>query len=219
MVDDAGQKDIFKDHVATWEKHGDHLETLRWRNPNDSHYAIWYVRQHGMLMVFGDCYEATYMWSWDGRVNLQWISTLNLGYFLSKCRASPHGRDPSYFDYNTLRRNLKEYFDEFKNDEDYNPGPGDPCEDPPPDEDDVLPLFCEEHRQRAKEEKLFEEHMGWHSMEDEFTWVEWLRVHGDDVFGYDWWESVPNGKMLDPCIKLHLEGLKAAFESLKKDTL
>lgn len=202
-MDDAGEHDIFKDHVAKWEKHGPHLETLEWKKPGSSIYAIWYVRQYGVLMVFGDCYEATYMWSWDGRITLQWIAGLNEGYFLSKCRASPHGRSPYVYDDEQMHQDMKDYF-------------ADGCtrNEPRCPEGE-----CECCDGRRKEEKLFEEHNGWGHMEDEFTWVSWLRENGDDVFGYDWWESVPSGKKLGACIKLHLEGLKAAFESLKKDTL
>ena len=42
-----------------------------------------------------------------------------------------------------------------------------------------------------------------------------MREYGHDVFGSDWWKSVPNGKMIDPCVKLHLEGLKRAVVQLK----
>lgn len=197
--------DVFKNHVATYEKHNDHLETLRWRNPKCSQYAIWYVRQYGVLMVFGDCYEATYMWSWDGKVTLEWIATLDLGYFLSKCRASPHGREAKFFSSHELEENLKEYFAES-------------CTRNQPQ---CPEGECEDCDRRRKEEKLFGEtggalHGGWDCTGDEFEWVEWLREYGDDVFGQDWWESVPSGKMLDPCIKLHLEGLKRAMAQLKE---
>ena len=75
---------------------------------------------------------------------------------------------------------------------------------------------CEVCDRRRKEAELFEEHGGWRNMEDEFTWVMWLRDNGDDIFGCDWWESVPSGRKLGPCIPLHLEGLKAAMTQLKE---
>ena len=200
VVTDAGERDIFKNHVAKLEKHNEHLETLEWKNPESSTYAIWYVRQFGTLMVFGDCYEATYMWSYQHNISLEWMAGLNEGYFLGKCRASQHGRDPTVFDYDTMRNNMLEYF-------------ADGCTRNEPRCEEGS---CEVCDLRRKEEALFEEHSGWSFMEDEHTWVMWLRDHGDDVFGYDWWESVPSGKKLGPCISLHLEGLKRAFEHLKR---
>ncbi len=154
-------------------------------------------------MVWGDCYEATYQWNHQKGFDLAWISRCDQTYFITKCRASPEGRDPTVFDCNTLHKNMKDYF-------------ADSCMSKKP----MCPKGeCECCDTRRKEEKLFDENGGWRNMEDEFTWVYWLRDNGDEVFGCDWWESVPGGKKLSPCIELHLEGLKAAFESLKKDTL
>ena len=44
----------WENHVATYERHGEHLETLQWKAPGSNIYAVWYVRQHGTLMIFGD---------------------------------------------------------------------------------------------------------------------------------------------------------------------
>ncbi len=88
----------FKDHVAKREEFSG-KEFLMWRNSNgSSNYAIFYVRVWGMLMVFGDCYEATYQWNFEEGFNLTSIAKFDLGYFTSKCRASPHGRDPFIWD-------------------------------------------------------------------------------------------------------------------------
>ncbi len=154
-------------------------------------------------MVWGDCYEATYMWNPEKGINLGWMAGLNEDYFLSKCRASPHGHEPKVFDYRALEKNLKAHFIES-------------CtwKDPMCPEGE-----CECCDERRKEEKLFDEYGGWLNMEDEDTWGTWLRENGDDVFGPGWWESVPTGMILSPCIHLHLEGLKRAFKSLRKDTL
>lgn len=199
MSKDAGERDVFKDHVATYEAYGDHLETLQWKKPGDSTYAIWFVRQHGCLMVFGDCYEATYLWNWQPGFGMRWIGGCNLGYFVSKCRASQHGMEPEVWDGHVLEANLKEYF-------------ADGCtyKQPMCSEGE-----CECCDQRRKEAALFEEHGGWRHTDDEYDWVWWLRENGDAVFGFDWWEGVPNGRRLDPSVKLHLEGLKAALAQLE----
>lgn len=200
-ITSEGGRDVFENHVAKLEKYGEHLETLEWKNPESSTYAIWYVRQYSTLMVWGDCYEATYQWSYQKGIDLRWMAGCNLGYFVGKCRASQHGMDPRVFDYKTLRDNMKEYFAE-----------GCTSNEPMCPEGE-----CESCDLRRKEEKLFEENYGWNNMEDEYTWVVWLRDNGDEVFGADWWESVPSGMTLGPCVKLHLEGLKRAYKFLDKE--
>jgi hypothetical protein len=200
MTDNAGERDIFRDHVATYKKYDDTLETLEWKKPGSSTYAIWYVRQYGTLMVWGDCYEATYQWNWQKGFDLAWISRCDQSYFISKCRASEHGRDPMVYDCHQMEKEMKEHFAES-------------CTWKSP----MCPEGeCEVCDQRRKEEKLFEEYGGWRNMEDEFTWVWWLREYGHKVFGDDWWECVPSGKVLGPCIPLHLDGLKAAMKQLEE---
>lgn len=195
-MSDETRRDPFENHVAKYEKHNDHLETLEWKKPGDSNLAIWYVRQYGTLTVWGDCYDAIYQW-YPGN-DLRWISTLNESYFLGKCQASPHGRRPFEYDYQQMEDNMKSYF-------------ADGCMRGEP----MCPEGeCEDCDLRRKEAKLFEENYGWNNMEDEFTWVCWLRENGDEVFGQDWWESIPNGEKLGPCFHLHLKGLKAAFAQL-----
>ena len=196
----AGERDVFKDHVATYKNYGDELETLQWKKPGDSHYAIWYVRQWSTLMVWGDCYEATYQWNWQKGFNLEWIAGCNQDYFIGKCRASPDGRDPRVYDEDEMQKDLKDRFAE-----------GCTYKKPMCPEGE-----CECCDQRRKEAKLFEEYGGWRNLEDEFTWVAWAREYGHEVFGDCWWECMPSGKRLGPCIPLHLEGLKAAMAQLKE---
>lgn len=196
----AGERDVFRDHVAEYKRYDETLETLQWKKPGSSTYAIWYVRQWSTLMVWGDCYEATYQWNWQKGFDLEWISGCDEHYFLSKCRASPDGRDPRVFDCHQIEEDMRQYFAE-----------GCGCNKPMCPEGE-----CECCDQRRKEAQLFEEHGGWRHMEDEFTWVAWLRDYGYEVFGDCWYESVPNGKRLGPCIHLHLEGLKRAMAQLKE---
>ena len=208
------ERDIFENHVATYEKHNEHLETLRWKEPNCSTYAIYYVRQYGVLMVFGDCYEATYMWSWsDPRIDLRWIAGCNQDYFLSKCRASPHGRDPKVFDSHFLEEEMKDYFAREREQwcDCQEDGECD-CEG---DCDCAEESYkCEDCINREEAEQKFKEDGGWGAMEGEHEWVEWLRTYADDIFGVDWWEGMPDGKRYDTCVLLHLEGLKRAVAYL-----
>ena len=184
--------DTFKDHVAKYEKHSDHLETLEWKEPGSSIYAIWYVRQYGTLMVFGDCYEAIYQWYPD--MSFRSMADTNLDYFVSKCKASPHGRKPEIWDSAAAHTCLKEYFGQTSGGM---------------DEDDLAML--------KKQEEEFEDLSGWRYLDSEFEWNHWAYDNASDVFGSDWYEDISlarPGMILDPCIRLHHAGLKAAFEQL-----
>lgn len=197
-TNDAGQIDIFKDHVAKYEKHSEHLETLEWKKPGSSTYAIWYVRQYGTLMVFGDCYEAIYQWSYERDISLQWMAECDEGYFVSKCRASSHGRSSYTWDSQAAKASMKEYFAEYDNEA----------------------IDDEERDIRNREKEAFEDQYGWSALgEDKYTWVEWLRGNACAVFGDCWAESIVCGfgGVLDPSLPLHLEGLKAAFSFLGKE--
>lgn len=182
----------FKDHVATYRKIDDNLETLEFRNPGTSIHAVWFVRQYGVLMVFGDIFEATYMWSWDRRIDLNWMADTNFGYFVSKCRASPHGREPKLFDSNHLRKELEELFDKEK-------------------------TWCSYEDEELNEiEKRFEEDHGWRNIESYIEWNAWLYENADEVFGADWHEFVPDGRRYDDCMIGHHVALKMAMEQIKK---
>jgi hypothetical protein len=200
MASNAGERDVFKNHVAKYEKHNEHLETLQWKEPGSSTYAIWYVRQYGTLMVWGDCYEATYQWNYQDGFDLKWIARCDEHYFISKCRASPHGREPYDWDSDEARRTLQKHFDEFKDskyDEDYE----------------------EERESRAGELEEFERFDGWRALDSKFEWEMWCWNHAYDVFGGCWYEGVcaNPGKVLGPCIPLHLTGLKRAMAQLKEE--
>lgn len=189
----------FKNHVAKYEKHSEHLETLEFKVPGTQNLAMFFVRQHGTLMVFGDLSEATYQWHPGKMETLRWMSGLDEDYFMSKCMASPYGRDPKTYDSIDAERDLREYFYEFR-DSNY-------------DKND------EEHARRDKEFERFEEALGWYALEDEFEWVAWLRENAEEVFGADWWDSgffAGVGKRLDNHIEAHRIGLQAAFVQLKE---
>jgi len=186
--------DIFKDHIAVYEKVSDHLETLQWKKSGSNTYAMWFVRQYGTLLVFGDCYEAVYQWYWDKDTTLNWMAGCNADYFFGKCRASASG-SPYVFNNDEKDRVMKEKF-------------ADLCEV----EEGEEPCDCESCETLRREADLFDEHGGWDHMQDEHEWAMWLRDNASDVFGDDWWDgSVPECKVLGPCLSLHLRGLKLAM--------
>ena len=61
--------------------------------------------------------------------------------------------------------------------------------------------------------KLFKENDGESSMGNQHDWIEWLRLHGDEVFGQDWWEFAPSiGETIAVRCRAHLIGLKMAIK-------
>lgn len=118
MTDILDFDDLFKDHVAKHVVFASHpdappIEYLEWRNKNGcSTYCIFYMRVWGHLLVFGDCFEATYQWNYEEGFNLAWITGCDLCYFSGKCRASPHGRSPYVWDDLVARQNMMKYLEE-----------------------------------------------------------------------------------------------------------
>ncbi len=197
----------WKNHVATYEKHGEDLETLQWKNPAENHFAIFYVRQHGCLMIWGDLGSAVHRWYPD--MSMESMADTSLDYFVSKCEASEEGRKPYAFDYKEAEKDIKQYFDEFAKDRNHE-------YEPDPD----VKWANEELIGRAKQEMLFDYWNGHGNLEDQYTWVAWMRDHADEVFGDDWWDGgfpVDCGEKLSERTKLHHDGLKAAFKQLNKN--
>ncbi len=67
------------------------LEHLVFKRPGTGFYYIEFIMHNNYLHVTGDVGEATYWWS--DRHDLAWVASCDLGYFHSKCTASPNGRD------------------------------------------------------------------------------------------------------------------------------
>ena len=92
--------DEFVDHVVVLHKTVTHedslgrshsLEHLVFKKPGTGFYYIEFIMHNNYLHVTGDVGEAVYWWS--DRHNLEWVANCDLGYFSSKCTASPQGRD------------------------------------------------------------------------------------------------------------------------------
>ena len=88
----------FKDHKAnltsqipnlfeaTWQ----YALVLRFANPKSWNYGCHFIIHRRWLTVVGDIGEATYEWSQD--ISLNFLASLDFGYFFGKCVASESGR-------------------------------------------------------------------------------------------------------------------------------
>ena len=92
----------FKNHVATLEND---RSFINWRDPKSSNYFCHYIIHRRWLICVGDIGEAVFEWSQDLR--LDFLSSLNLDYFLGKCRASPYGGKFEQWDPRTAWHELK----------------------------------------------------------------------------------------------------------------
>ena len=206
MVNPNDPDRVFKDHEAKSIVKNKEYELLEWRNPESSTYAIFYIRWWSTLCVFGDCFEATYQWNWEEGFDLAWIASCDLGYFLGKCRASPHGREPYVWDPQQAEETLKKYFGFYKT--------GHFAEDR---------SYDDERSMRAGQEARFNDVGGyrgaWDALSSKDEWTIWCAEHAWGVFGDSWYEltelSNP-GRRLDAGVELHLEGLKRAVAQFKE---
>jgi len=193
-VTSAYADEIFKNHEVEYEKLEGKLVTiewLKWKNPNSGFHSIAYVRAGGTLLVYGDMFEAVYQW--NEAVTLKWISQCDIGYFHSKCRASPVGKEFKRWDYDALKTRV---VDNFK----------DQVKDENGTDSDADERF-----------EKFDEAGGTDYLHNEFEWYEWLSTNGDEFFGDA--ENWPNGWIRDDLCDLHLEGLKRAIAQLDQPKL
>lgn len=97
--------DIFKDHVAQYQKKDGNVEILRWFKPGTSAYRMIYMRYETYLHVIGDVGNAIYQ---SGFSSLKEWSECNLDYFAGKCVASEYGAGYLVWDPECLTRRIKE---------------------------------------------------------------------------------------------------------------
>ncbi len=84
----------FKNHAAESLLPGGVEQTsktiiINWQNPGSWNYGCRFLIHRRWLCVVGDIGEATYEWSQD--LTLEFLASLDFGYFAGKCRASEHG--------------------------------------------------------------------------------------------------------------------------------
>ena len=193
---------FYKDYIATYKRIDDHLETLQWKAPGTSNRAMWFVRQYGTLMVFGDMGEAVYQWYPD--ITIESIGlNMSLERYVCKCKASEYGRRPYAWDAQQCDDDVNAYFDEFAKDRDHEYDP-----------DDNYDLV-----DRAEEEMKFSLSWGWGATEEEIPWLWWVWENGADVFGQDYWDGhfpCKAGEKLSWEVQRHYEGLREAVKQLKE---
>ncbi|MEK6833197.1 MAG: hypothetical protein AABY32_04050 [Nanoarchaeota archaeon] len=164
------------------------FEALKWKNPESSIYSIMYLHYFGHLFVSGDLGEAVYQWSENA--TLEWISTLPISYFASKCQASEEGRGYKIWDAETAKEHIIDYLENDDYDEDKN-------------KKQVL-------------SNIVDDNIFYH-LDSERVWCSWLDEYGDDYFGSDCWEYGDIGMVTAPRCVMHLAGLKAAFSWLENN--
>ena len=185
----------FEDHVPELTQQG-RIERLVWMaRPKTSIYHIIYLLDGSTLFVKGDCGNAVYEWYGDVR-SLEQISTFHLDYFEGKCLASPKGRRFRTWSGDEARAYLEDYWK------------------------DQLGEREGKRLDREKERKAEFDHWdGYEHACNQDEWNHWLREHGYEVFGQDFWEFAPTcGEVIDSSCQMHLDGLKIAFEKLEPVT-
>lgn len=104
----------FKDHRATML--GNPItpaaRVISWENPKSWNYGCRFIIHRRWLCVVGDIGEAVFEWSQD--ITLEFLASLDFGYFHSKCQASNSGRDFEQFDGEVAWKNAGQYIEELR---------------------------------------------------------------------------------------------------------
>lgn len=215
-----------QEHTTVRTEGGVEFEYLRWGKPGTGMYRLNFLRMGDTLMVTGDLYDAVYGWGGAPPKTLAWIAGCDVDYFASKCMASPHGRGFRNWDGEKAARQAEFWLadrDRWNGDfrmEDCTtcggtgqaPGTTDDDDEPCPAEgcwggEVEVPL-------PSRERVGFEKHEGADYIHDRHEWNEWLRDHGQEVFGDDWWEFTSFGDGVDLLCVAHLVGLQMAMDQL-----
>lgn len=216
---------VVEEHSTLRSEGGLEIETLLWRRPGTWNYAVRYLRIGGTLIVTGDLYDGVYHWGGNPPKTLAWIGGCDIGYFASKCQASPIGRQFKSWDEEVARRRIEAQLEDADRwadgkDEDCpicegtgrKPGTTEeedvPCENP--DCSCGFVFVPDPSRQR----KVFEEYDGSEALDSAFEWTRWLDAHGVEAFGGDYYELSEVGQTIDGLCVAHLVGLKMAMEKL-----
>lgn len=109
-IEEAEIRERFKDHQILADKENDGIRYIVFGKPGTGIYRINYIIIRNVLTVFGDCYEAVYMWG--DKVNLEFLAGCSLGYFAEKCRASQHGYGSKHWVSDHAKENIRWRFEE-----------------------------------------------------------------------------------------------------------
>jgi len=94
----------FKDHQILTDNENSGIRYIVFGTPGTSIYKINYLITKNVLCVFGDCYEAVYMWGQN--VSLEFLAGCSLDYFSEKCRASQNGAGAKNWDGIHAKKNI-----------------------------------------------------------------------------------------------------------------
>ena len=189
------------------------VQMLVFENPNSGIYRMAYTKVGDTLFVTGDVGEAAYRWPGANpdKVDLEWISNCDLGYFHSKCVASEVGRDFVEWNEQRAKKNLEMQLREM-----YELEFDDLAMNREEDEDSA-PEYPDEYL--ATKTKI-EELGGYDALYNRDEWNMWMAVNGYDVFDERQRDMYGLGTMTHLRCLYHLLGLKLAFKRLNaKKTL
>ncbi len=201
-------KSDFKDHLAVHDvvhNRGEEIELLSWRARDGcSHYFTHYILHRGVLMVYGDCGEATYRWytSPTDPTTLEIISGYDLHYFASKMCGLGGGGKRYAWDPGVATAYVEDYLE--RHDEEVI--------------DEALADAESEEEQEAaqlkKDEQVRQELEGWENyIHSEQEWHHFLleveRDYREDLGGA--------GEVLDHNLIRHHQGLVLAMKQLKSN--
>lgn len=91
------------------------IEFLLWGQPGTSNCRVHYYFHASTLMVTGDLGSATYRWSYESDMNMEWVSKLNLDYFAGKTETLQGRGQPKQWDSRVAVQRGIEWFNEEEN--------------------------------------------------------------------------------------------------------
>lgn len=185
----------FPDHKAELITTHDDIQVLDWVKPGTSSYRIKYMINYmGRLIVTGDCYDAIY--NWGNKIDLKFLSGLDIEYFASKCTSSRHGRTGHTWCSDVARNRWdEEVFNAFKN---------------------------MSHNKQIKIESEYKDiiECSYDYMSSAIEWFGFIVTNDEmltHLFGDDYWSVIDNiGRSISTDVQGHLIGIKMAYKQLKE---
>ena len=107
----------FKDHRASSSEYSNGHKTITvidWRKPGTSIEAMRFVFIDNCLTVYGDLYEAVYLWSQP--IKPEFVAGCNIDYMMEKCMASPYGAHFRSWKGDTVREAVAEEIENWEGD-------------------------------------------------------------------------------------------------------
>ena len=220
--------DNFAKHVASYrsfEQDKFLIEHIVWAESGNSNYYMEFLTAGLSLSVSGDAYEGIYAAS--QRHTLAWWANTDAHYMGQKLRdLDGYADNRKKWCYNEAEKDLDKMYAELvkevREDGDYEV-PEAAQKDGPEWEAFLESLRDREYRDGSKGLKYrVRELYHWvindprENIEDNHSWIEFCREHGDDVFSDPWYETAGSvGMIPHPQIAFHNEALKAAVKQLR----